>query len=166
MSNDAYNLPGKQRLVALINQDNGQSFSLDMFRFGVPQVSFGSRNTKVQFESRVGLPFIGGREFFYNRLNLSTFFESEFSITELTLPAVYDTSMGMALAINDIYGTAIEETDIVLEPVYGFYHVLKTVPTSLAWMGQVAVRMSEEDKYKLSNVIQVQILNGLTYPAI
>jgi hypothetical protein len=166
MSNEAYNLPGKQRLVALINKDNEQSFSLDMFRFGIPEVSFSSRNTKVRFIAKPGLFFVGSREFFYNRLNLSTFFFSEFSITELTLPIRCNTTLEMAVAINAIYGTAIEEVDIVLEPVYGLYHVLKSVPSSLAWTGQVVVIMTEANPFDIANIIQVQIMDGLSFPAI
>lgn len=168
MSNDAYNLPGKQRLVALINEDNNTSFNMDMFRFGVPQVSFvENRNTRVLFQTRVGLFFVGNRNFFYNRLDLATFFTTAFDVEDILLPpGNYQTSMDIANKLNEIYGTAIGEDDIILEPVYGAFHVLKAVPASYAWIGQLVVQIEDVDLSQLSTLIQIQVLDGLSYPPI
>lgn len=166
MSNDAYNLPGKQRLVALINRDNNSALNMDMFRFGAPSVSFTNRNTRVTFQTRAGLFFVGYRHFFYNRLDLGTFFNTAFDVDEILLSGSYETTLDIANALNAIYGTAIEENDIVLEPVYGEYHLLKSVSTSYAWVGQVVIRMIDASESHISMIIQLQVLDGLTFPSI
>lgn len=154
-----YDIPSREMLLALINEDNNTNIPMDALEFDLPQVRFGSYNTRVLVRPRSGSNLQGNRPVNYNRLDIEIFLETNPKVYSNDVRTTYD----LAKEINAQYNLNIGEDDIVNEPVVGSVHILRMHDNSYTWIGDVLVRIIPSDR-PLHTVIASSRLGGLAYP--
>jgi len=155
-----YDIPSREMLLALVNQDNNTSIPMDAVQFGNPALRFGNYNTTVVMSPSTYSNLTGTRPLNYNRLDIEIFLGANPSIFSNDIATSFD----LAKAINEEYNLDIREDDIVNEAVIGNIHILRMHENSFAWYGDVLITILSDD-VQLSSVIFTSHLSGLSYPS-
>lgn len=161
---DDYSLPAEQRLLNLINQDNGGAgITLEQVIFGTPEVTteFG-RNTKIQVTGVPGSGLTGTRTFWYNRLNLDTLFAA---VTEDDFVIRVDNPTNTWDLLDTILSTwdvNVSQDDVMQASFSGTTATLTAKATSLAWIGSTSVTVYPLIS-PLNTLITPPTLTGFNY---
>ncbi len=154
-----YNIPSREMLLAMVNEDNNINIPFSAITFGLPSLRFGNYNTTVVMSPRAESNLIGNRALNYNRLDIEIYLGSNPIVYSNDIHTAYD----VALAINAQYNLGIQEDDIVNEAVHGSIHILRMHENSFAWYGDVLVHIQASNR-PLNTVITNSQLFGLAYP--
>lgn len=162
---DDYSLPSKQRLINLINDDNGSSLTEQQVTFSNPEVwnEYG-RNTRVLLTANPESGLSGTRYFYYNRLNISVLLnqlsENDFYVRVDEPTTTYD-------LLNDIlsrYGVFLSSADVRQDPILpgATSALIRTRANSYGWVGQVSVSILPTIP-ELTDLIEFTGLTGFNY---
>jgi len=150
-----------------INRKNaGQFVASDLvFRVPVPATEF-DRNTTLLVDAHPDSKFSGTQQIWYSRVDLTEMFEAaQVGSVNLSMDGVTST-LDLLPELNQLYGLALDATDIRDEPiVIGSMPqalVIHVLPGSLAFIGQLAITL-EDRRVDLGTVIVARMLNGLWY---
>jgi len=144
--------PPAEIIVELINYCNGTSLTSDMLTYGLPAVITGNHNTVVIASSTSTSPYEGDLEVTYNRIDLGEYFADldKFLVAEDGARYVSD----IIPQINATYKLNLTRDDYLDAPLpdssqtdssQGASFVLKANPRSLIFIGQVALRVTNND---------------------
>lgn len=141
-----YIYPSRTLVFNLINEDNGTFFnptdvSLQNIR---PDTTGGElRNTAIDIVGNVAEGIEGSVTVFYRRINIAEAFMR--CDVEIKWQGESDT-LGVIQAVNKLYGTKFDATDIELEAfnpnVLPVDVTVRIKDTSLAWIGSLKVRVA------------------------
>lgn len=162
------------RLTALINQDNDTNHQAGIdFTFGFPgdYTDTAGRNTKVVITPVNPAQYNGPQELHYTRLPLTVLDElPEGFVQTVQIPSLPFRLSELLDTINTALGLDLKVEEIV-DQQYSQAQTRYALPInqgfSLAWIDSdyaFPARVGNTD-IPLSSVIQVQVLNGLTYRA-
>lgn len=131
------NQSSKEIVIALINRDNGTTFTeaqVDFDTVTVMPSSF-ARNTSVRVFAIPGGGFTPSEKtVYYNRLNLATQWENTVPVVMVNSPS---NTADLLPAINNIYGLNITLDDVENNTFLTSPHKVKALPSSLVWNGEV-----------------------------
>lgn len=150
-----------------INRKNADQFLASdlVFRVPVPATEF-DRNTTLLVDAHPDSKFSGTQQIWYSRVDLTEMFDNaQVGEVNLSLDGINST-LDLLPELNQLYGLALDATDIRDEPVViGTLPqsvVLKALPGSLAFIGQLSINL-EDRRVDLGTVIVARMLNGLWY---
>jgi hypothetical protein len=144
------NQPPKNVVLALINRDNGTSFTLsqvDLTSITAMPSSF-ARNTSVLVEAIPGGGFLNSQKIqYYNRLDLGYQWRNTTPVAAFDNPT---STHDVLTAINTLYGIQLTADDVEDNPYTDNPHTLVAKPGSYVWIGSVDF-----------NIVPVVIIPGL-----
>jgi len=163
-----------EQLLALLNDTNGLSLTLDDIQFSTPvaltpesQVGDDNpANTEILIVAKPNRKPIGEVKVRYDRIDLADFetlrdpteIEVTLPLTHARLMEAFNTHYGSALELEDIDVATVLPEDIEEET----FVELKASVGSLAYRGEILLSVIP-GTIKLSNVIIVRALSGLEY---
>lgn len=160
-----------QRLVALINQENGSDLQLGIdLSFGppAPWVDEQARNTKISAIPSPTSIYKKPQDVFYWRLNLRVLDNLPDGVVEKVVIPGFPFSIHSILpAINAALGLDLrpeEVEDTLYETEQALYSLTIKADVSEAWIGDFEFETRlEGTPQPLSEIIVVRLLNGLNY---
>lgn len=141
-----YNLSSLERVIRLINDENPSArLTVDNVTLGNPSPSaVNDKNTVVRVTAVAGRGRSGLRDYYYDRLQLNTFFQQY--LNQPAGPVEVDingavNSYDLLPRIRERYGLGIAQSDVMGEALIGSSYTLKALPTSLGWLGSVQLNI-------------------------
>lgn len=133
-----YALPPRTRLMNLINESNpGANLTLQKVTLGPVEVStVNNLNSSVELTAIPGTLVLGQRRVWFDRLNLTTYFENQPIQLQVNDP---QSSFDLLQPMLEQYNTYIGEDDVILEAISSSNYTLKAHPNSYGWIGQVTL---------------------------
>lgn len=143
---DDYTLASLPRLLKLVNDENpGAELTEHNVTLGLPTTqTLHGKNTVIDMTGIIGRGRSGTRPYYYDRLNLGTFFQTYLHTPPGPLLVTINNpinSYDLLPRIRQLYSIGIDQNDIVNEVLTGTNHTLKAKPTSLAWVGTVQLNI-------------------------
>lgn len=157
-------------ILDLINAANPQmdeQLSFDIIEFDEPAVNTDEdRNTAVLVSAKADTKYAGEVTVKYDRLDIQKLFtDAGYPIVEVNAKGILN-STGLLAELNETWGLALDEDDIVAEALpteLPADYTLKIKPTSFAWLGELTMKLGD-GKPQLSEIIIQTVLDGLKYP--
>lgn len=154
---------GDVRVTGLINQDNNLALTDKDIGFQEPVVvTDAAYNTSVEVFGQPDFTHSGKVEVHYTRLDLAQLF-ADFDPVELIVsgqPELGDIVCGL----NAEYGTSFATDEFTITAADEDMVLLSAKPTSLAYIGTVALRLTQQ-RVHLDERMTVNQLDGFGYPA-
>lgn len=143
---DDYSLASLPRLLKLINDENANAnLTANTVSISDPTPqTLNGKNTVVQVTGIAGRGRSGTRPYYYDRLDLATFFQEYLDQPPgpllVTINGAVNT-FDLLPRLRAMYNIGIAQNDIINEAISGINHILKAKPQSLAWIGQVQLNI-------------------------
>lgn len=143
---DDYSLASLPRLLKLINDENANAnLTANTVSISDPTLqTMNGKNTVVQVTGIAGRGRSGTRPYYYDRLDLATFFQEYLDQPPgpllITINGAVST-FDLLPRLRAMYDIGIAQNDIINEALTGINHILKAKPQSLAWIGQVELNI-------------------------
>lgn len=157
------------KLLALINRDNGTSFTDQQVSVTGATTNLDSsiaRDSKVRVNAIKGEGFIGHVDAWYNRIDLAVLFK-RINASVVYVPVEGDTTDALIPALNARYGTDFEPSDFVSTPLVVSDQpqivTLTATPGNVAYIGSFELTYAERSD-DLDSVVLITTLDGFNYP--
>lgn len=164
---------GIENVLALVNADNAQEFTLEQISIGAPAVfvdetGVNPRNTQIVVSAQPGSGMVGSQTHRYTRLDLAGLPVAPIEIQlgeATTLADVKADVVGQLLVSDSEVEFTVAEIPAFEEGVTSQVLTLQAIDGSYGYMGavEITVLAYEAPPVELSSVLPNQDLNGIEY---